>query len=122
MQYSKDLCFLSVENDHQEGYMTGGLYELEHNYKLLYYEWTLESDCLTNVLRCAIIFRETHGERSSRQLSRPHYMTISLRQMISGISKVLQQKNNQNPQWHWPNKYSKQNIKSTDLVLVLPQN
>ncbi len=29
----------------------------------------LESDWLTNVLRCAIIFRETHGERSSRQLS-----------------------------------------------------
>jgi hypothetical protein len=27
----------------------------------------LESDWLTNVLRCAIIFRETHGERSSRQ-------------------------------------------------------
>ncbi len=29
----------------------------------------LDSDWLTNVLRCAIIFRETHGERSSRQLS-----------------------------------------------------
>ncbi len=28
----------------------------------------LESDWLTNILRCAIIFRETHGERSSRQL------------------------------------------------------
>ncbi len=28
--------------------------------------WMLESDWLTNVLRCAIIFRETHGERSSR--------------------------------------------------------
>ncbi len=29
----------------------------------------LESDWLTNILRCAIIFRETHGERSSRPLS-----------------------------------------------------
>ncbi len=29
----------------------------------------LESDWLTNVLRCVIIFRETHGECSSRQLS-----------------------------------------------------
>ncbi len=26
----------------------------------------LESDWLMNILRCAIIFRETHGERSSR--------------------------------------------------------
>ncbi len=34
----------------------------------------------------------------------PHYMSISLRQIISVISKVLQQKNNQNPQRHWPNK------------------
>ncbi len=64
----------------------------------------LESDWLTNVLRCAIISREMHGERSSRQLSWPHYSSVSLRQMISVISKVLQQKNNQNPQWHWPNK------------------
>ncbi len=66
--------------------------------------WMLESDWLTNVLRCAIIFRETHGESSSRQLSWPHYSSVSLRQMISVISKVLQQKNNQNPQRHWPNK------------------
>ncbi len=43
----------------------------------------LESDWLTNVLRCAIIFRETHGER------RPHYSSVSLRQMISVISKGL---------------------------------
>ncbi len=28
----------------------------------------LESDWLSNVLRCAIVLRETHGERSSRQL------------------------------------------------------
>ncbi len=28
----------------------------------------LESDWLTNVLRCAVIFRETYGEGSSRQL------------------------------------------------------
>ncbi len=31
-------------------------------------------------------------------------LTISLRQMISVISKDLQQQNNQYPQWHWPNK------------------
>ncbi len=54
----------------------------------------LESDWLKNVLWCAIIFRETHGERSSRQLSWLHYSFVSLRQMISVISKVLQQKNN----------------------------
>ncbi len=44
--------------------------------------WMLESDWLTKVLRRAIIFRETHGERSSRQLSWPHYSSVSLRQMI----------------------------------------
>ncbi len=54
--------------------------------------WMLESDWLTNVLRCSAIFRETYGERSSRQLSWPHYMTISLWKMISVISKVLQLK------------------------------
>ncbi len=31
----------------------------------------LESDWLTNVLRCAIIFRETHGECSSKQFVVP---------------------------------------------------
>ncbi len=49
----------------------------------------LESDWLRNVLRCAIIFREMHGERSSRQLSWPHYSSVSLRQIISVIAKVL---------------------------------
>ncbi len=51
--------------------------------------WMLESDLLTSVLRRAIIFRETHGECSSRQLSWPHYSSVSLRQMISVISKGL---------------------------------
>ena len=37
----------------------------------------LESDWLTNVLRRAVIFRETH------------YSSVSLRQMVSVISKVL---------------------------------
>ncbi len=50
--------------------------------------WMLESDWLMNVLRCVIILRETHGERSSRQLSWPHYSSVSLRQIIP-ISKVL---------------------------------
>ncbi len=60
----------------------------------------------------------------SRQLSWPHYSSVSLHQIISVISKVLQQKNNQNPQRHWPNKKNTVNkmIKSTDLVHVLPQN
>ncbi len=38
----------------------------------------LESDWLTNVLGCAIIFRETHGERSSRQLSNALQFRITL--------------------------------------------
>ncbi len=60
----------------------------------------LESDWLMNVLKCAIVFREAHVVPGS-SLDR---ITISLRKMISVISKVLQQKNNQNPQRHWPNK------------------
>ncbi len=60
----------------------------------------LESDWLMNVLKCAIVFREAQVVPGS-SLNR---ITISLRKMISVISKVLQQKNNQNPQRHWPNK------------------
>ncbi len=38
--------------------------------------WMLESDWLMNVLRCAIIFRETHGERSSRhRITWPYHFT-----------------------------------------------
>ncbi len=39
-------------------------------YIYIYYggNWMLESDWLTNILRSAIIFRETHGEHSSRQV------------------------------------------------------
>ncbi len=44
--------------------------------------WMLEYDWLS-VLRCAIIFKETHGERSTRQLSRLHYSSVSLRKIIS---------------------------------------
>ncbi len=40
-------------------------------------------------LRCVIIFSETHGECSSRQLSWPHYSSVSLHQIISVISKVF---------------------------------
>ncbi len=64
----------------------------------------LESDWLTNDVRWAIIFRETQGERSSRQLSLPDYSSVSLPHMIYVISKVLQQKNNQNPRRLWRKK------------------
>ncbi len=73
----------------------------------------LESDWLTNVLRCVIIFRETHGESSSRQLSWPHYITISLRQMI--YNRKITKTHNDTGQ---TNKYSKQKEKKTDLVHV----
>ncbi len=43
-------------------------------YLILRGRWMLESDWLTNVLRCVIIFRETHGERSSRHcITCPHH-------------------------------------------------
>ncbi len=78
----------------------------------------LESDWLTNVLKCAIIFRETHGERSSKQLSWPSYSSVSLR-TISVISKVFQQKKNKTlNDTGQTNKHSKQKDKSTDLVHV----
>ncbi len=62
----------------------------------------LESDWLTNILRRAIIFRETHGERSSRQAALDR---ITCKYHFTKLfQKVLQQQNNQNPQRHWPNK------------------
>ncbi len=66
----------------------------------------LESDWLTNVLRCAIIFRERHGERSSRQLlTALHDHITSPNDFCYFNSKItLQQQNNQNPQRNWPNK------------------
>ncbi len=72
---------------------------IEQQLKCILLGWMLESDWLTNVLRCAIIFRKTHGEHSSRQFSWPHYMTISLRLIIYVISMVSQQKINQN--WNY---------------------
>ncbi len=35
-------------------------------------DW-LESDWLMNILRCAIIFREIHGERSDRITCKYHF-------------------------------------------------
>ncbi len=78
----------------------------------------LESDWLTNVLRCAIIFRETHGER------RPHYSSVSLRQMISVISKGLTTAKQPKPTTTLA-KYINivsNGIKTTDHFNVLPQN
>ncbi len=72
----------------------------------------LESDWLMNVLRHAIIFREMHGERSSRQFSWPQYSSVSLCQMISVISNDLQKKNNKTDNdTGQTNKYSKQKDK-----------
>ncbi len=72
--------------------------------------WMLESDWLTNVLRCAIIFMETHGERSSRQLSWPHYSSVSLRLMLFQRShnRKITKTHNDTGQ---TNKYSKQKDK-----------
>ncbi len=65
--------------------------------------WMLESDWLTNVL--------FSGKRTANVVpgsSRPHYNSVSLRQMISVIShKVLQQQYNQSQQ-DQTHKYSKQ--------------
>ncbi len=68
--------------------------------------WMLESDWLMGILRCAIIFRETHGECSSRQLLtalHDHITSPNDLSYFKGLYSLKQQKNQ-----HWPNKYSKQ--------------
>ncbi len=71
----------------------------------------LESDCLTNVLRCAIIFRETQGERSSRQV--PLYSSISLRQMIFFFYAIVIQKS-----WYHNDEKNLINIILANLITV----
>ncbi len=69
----------------------------------------LESDWLTNVLRFAIIFRETHVERSSRQLSTALQFCITSPNDFKWFQKVSQQQYNQNQQDTVQiHKYSKQ--------------
>ncbi len=58
----------------------------------------LDSDWLTNVLRCAIIFRETHGERGSRQLSTKLQYLYHFTKWFQLFQKVFQQQYNQNQQ------------------------
>ncbi len=62
----------------------------------------LESDWLTNILRCAIIFREITANVVPGS-SRPHYSSVSLCQMISVISKGLTTAIQPKPTRHWPN-------------------
>ncbi len=60
----------------------------------------LESDWLTNVLKCAIIVREAHGERSSRQLLTTLHVHITSPNDLSYFKDPysLKQQKNQNPQ------------------------
>ncbi len=80
----------------------------------------LESDWMTNVRRCVIIFRDT-GERSSRQLStvsHDHITAPSDLSYFKGLSKAIQPKSTNAPNI----KYSKQWDKTTDHFHVWPQN
>ncbi len=83
-------------------------------YLVLRGRWMLESDWLTNVLRCVIIFRETHGERSSRhRITCPHHFA----KWFELFQRYLQQpKKQQKNQTHndtgQTNKYSKQKDKN----------
>ncbi len=68
----------------------------------------LESDWLTNVLRCAIIFREMHDERSSRQLLTVLHVHITSPNDFSyfkGLNSKINKTRNDTGQ---TNKYSKQ--------------
>ncbi len=78
----------------------------------------LESDWLSNVLRCAIIFREMHGERSSRQLSATLHDHITSQNDLlfqrSYNSKITKAHNDSSQTENTVYK----RIKSTDLVHV----
>ncbi len=85
--------------------------------------WMLESDWLSNVLRCAIIFRETHGERSSR-----HRITCTYHfaKWFTLFQRSLQPKTAKEPkptttlakQINIVNKWYKRQI----ISMILPQN
>ncbi len=62
----------------------------------------LESDWLMNVQMCAIIFREMHGERSSRELLNALHIHITSPSDFSYFKVVysLKQQKNQNSQQH----------------------
>ncbi len=83
----------------------------------------LESDWLTNVLGCAINFRETHSERSSRQLS------TALQFRITSPNDFSYFKNSYNSKTTKTNKplakyiyIVSSGIKTTDHFHVLPHN
>ncbi len=83
----------------------------------------LESDWLTNILGCAIIFRKTHSERSSRQLSTALQFRITSPNDFSYFKRSYNSNTTQNQQDIGQiHKYSKQWDKTTDHVHVLPQN
>ncbi len=82
----------------------------------------LDSDWLTNVLRCAIIFRETHSDRSSRQLSWPvlyHFAKWFLLFQRSYNRKITKTHNDTDQtNKYGNNKTVSKRIKSTDIVHV----
>ncbi len=76
---------------------------------ILWGRWMLESDWLTNVLRCAIIFRETHGERSSRhRITWPYHSAKWFLLLQRSYNKKITKTHNDTSQ---TNKYSKQKDK-----------
>ncbi len=65
---------------------------------MLEYDWRLL------LLKGAIIFRETHSERSSRQLSTAFQFRITSQMISKALTTAIQPK----PTRHCPNKCSKQ--------------
>jgi len=67
--------------------------------------WILDSNWLTNILRHAVIFKETHSLYSSR-----HYSSITLPNDFSNFKRSLQPTTTKGPkkkektQRHWPSK------------------
>ncbi len=88
--------------------------KLLENSKLYIYIFTLrmlESDWLMNVLRCAIILSETHGERSSRhRITRPYHFA----KWLALFQRSLQPKTAKESKPGQTNKYSKQKNKKID--------
>ncbi len=70
--------------------------------------WMLESDWLTTVLRCEIIFRETNGERSSRPLLSVLHVHITSPNDFSYFKDLTTAKYPKPKDTGQTNKYSKQ--------------
>jgi len=88
------------------------------NYNILQGCWMLESDWLTNILRFYF-----QGNAWLKYSSRKVLIALQFHITSPKVLNSIQQQKNQNPQRHWPSKYSKQQDKNNKVFpCFLPQN